>query len=137
MTCPRLAAVSLAVFLSWTSATAAEVVDAGDVLEVPGPAVVLDERAYRDYVRDSRRGDACREQLGRVLDDLDASRERTTRAVEIARAQMDVDEQAAEDLRTALERSERSRARLVGQRSVLLGVVAGVVAGASVAVLSR
>jgi len=125
-------------------ALAADVVDAGAVLEVKGPAVVLDERAYRDYVRDSRRLAVCGESLDDALDALDASRKRTARAVEIARAQMDADEDAAavqaeavEQLTEALEKSERRRSRLVGQRSVLLGVVAGVVAGASVTVLAR
>lgn len=123
-----------------TTALAADIVEAGDTLSVVGPAVVLDERAYRAYVGDRLTLAECRKvvelQRGAVLD---AGRA-VVDAKAIALEQLDVDEEASARLEAAVvaltderEQAARKAARLRAQRDALLvggfGLVVGLVVG--------
>lgn len=118
------------------------VVEDGERHEVEGPAVVLDEDTYRDYVKDSRALSSCEENLDRAIDEGVAANKRAIEARDIARREFDADESLQNvQVQTIAEQAVRiddlaaKNHRLKSQRNVAVSVAAGFLTAATAAVV--
>ena len=116
-------------------------VEAGQTVEISGPAVWMSEGAYREYVTSRRNLPVCREALDKAVEEGLAANGRTLEAWKLAREQFTSDERLIdEQVQTIastgakLDEAERARARLQQQRNVAWGVSLGFLSAATAAV---
>jgi hypothetical protein len=117
-------------------------IEEGEKKEVEGPAVVLDELTYRNYVRDSRDLPACEEKLELAIDEGIAANERAIHARDVAKREFDADEslintqvQTIATQGVRLDDLAAKNHRLKNQRNVAVGVATGFLAAATAAVV--
>ena len=117
-------------------------VEAGEKVEVVGPAVWMTEDRFRQYVKDSRHLESCLERFGRALDEAEDANERALSATRVAREQFAADEDLiAEQVQTIsllglkLDENEEKLAQLRQQRNVAWGIAGGFLAASTAAVV--